>query len=126
LVQELRRLNATIDACPGPCVPEGFARRVRAAAEGKLAGTGRRPARRPAARVLSRLAVAAMVLFGAWFGASLGLSVARTNGVTVEVIGSAADELDMQLGLLSAAPSGSMAEVYLAAADGTEPDGGEQ
>lgn len=121
-LDELKRLNGVLGSLSGMVPPMDFTRRVREAAQ-----------RRPAAPirvspvavlrfngVVTRIAALVMVVAGLWFGAIMGRSLSQGRTAVVETETSESTEFDLQLDPLSAAPSGSVAEVYLAFADQTE------
>ncbi len=114
-LEELRRLDRLLSALPGMDAPEGFARRVRRAAE-----RARRPARlRP---VLARAAAMLVLAAGLWLGYAAGNAASRA------VTGGAGEEpsqYDLPADLLSAAPSGSVAELYLGLTEQESAEGGE-
>ena len=108
-LDELRRLNEALGALPGMDAPLGFARRVRLAAESRSAGARLvvldrlRPALAHAALVL-------VVLAGLWSGLAIGQA---TSGGAPAAEQTVASDLDLPMDLLSAAPAGSLADVYL-------------
>ncbi|MFO8008409.1 MAG: zf-HC2 domain-containing protein [Candidatus Brocadiia bacterium] len=121
-LEELRRLDRSLGALTGMEAPAGFARRVRAAAE-----RAREPVRLfglPVARLRPVLARAAAVLV---LAAGLSLGYIAGNAASHAVTVGTDEELsqyDLPADLLSAAPSGSVAELYLGLAE--EPaEGGE-
>ncbi len=109
-LEELRRLEAALDALPGTYVPAGFARRVREAAQ---AGRVRRM---PFGGTLTRAAAVLMAVAGLYCGVQTGRAVG--GGPAQDV--SATDALDYQADALSAVPTGSLADVYLALGEGEE------
>lgn len=123
-LEGLRRLNRAIESIEATAVPEGFARRVRLAAESTRI-VRPEPAGRPASIFTGALARAAAVLV-AVAGLSVGLAMGRTlggaNGLAAAAQAADDDLLSLQLDALTAAPTGSMGEMFLAFT--TEPEQG--
>jgi anti-sigma factor RsiW len=131
--EDLKALGRLVDELDGMPVPAGFAERVRRSAEtpaDRRAAVVRPLAASPPQSIgslllggtLTRIAAVLMVAFGLWVGLSLGGTVgaAGTAAGGAAVSGTAqssdeeADPLDLPIGSLSAAPAGSLTEVYLA------------
>jgi anti-sigma factor RsiW len=129
-LESLKRLEGLVDGLPGLPAPLGFAERVRRAAVVRPL-----PGLQPQSigsilfgGMLTRVAAVLMVVCGLWMGISLGgtVSSAASAGdgtVVAEETQSSvddADPLDLPVGSLSAAPVGSLTEVYLAMASGDD------
>jgi len=113
----LKQLNQALEAEPGMAVPNGFARRLRAVAEERhVARAGLATSTARLHLVLSRIAAGVVVAAGLWVG---GLMARSTSQGSLDVAPESYEvtEFDLQLAPLSAAPPGSVAEVYLALAD---------
>jgi len=114
-LRELEGLNRAIGAMQGMPTPAGFARRVRlAAATGIPAEAG--PAKWAWGGVLSRVAAMLVAATGIWVGVTLGSTANSVNGY-VDAAGLQEDDLDLQVGAVSAAPAESVAAAYLALLD---------
>ena len=115
-LRDLGELDRALDALEGMPAPVSFARRVRlAAAAGSLAGT-EAPGRARVADVLSRVAAVLIAAVGLWVGVTAGLAANPGNG-NGEAAAFQEDELDLQVGAVSAAPEESLAGAYLALVD---------
>ncbi len=115
-----RELAALLRGVPAPPVPEGFAARLMAAAS-------ERPAAAPASRwrwwnsvpVPMRLAAAAVLAISLSLGALMGRGVARGASESAQADPTAVYGLDF----LADAPSGSLADAYLALASAPAEEG---
>jgi anti-sigma factor RsiW len=133
-LEGLTRLNGLIDGLEEMPVPAGFAARVRRAAVV-------RPFAAPQPQsigsilfggLLTRVAAVLMVVFGLWVGLSMGGAVGSAAGTSdgTAATGVArsstadADPLDLPVGSLSAAPVGSLTEVYLDISGDGQSEGG--
>jgi anti-sigma factor RsiW len=111
----LERLNAALGALEEATVPADFARRVRRAAA--------RPTTRPsepiplgrwaAGRALTRVAALLMAAAGIGVGMALGGSLPRANGPSAQAATAETSAFDFPTDALSAAPAGSVADLYL-------------
>ncbi len=113
-LEELRKLDATLDAVPALTPRPGYADRIVARAEQKLYDRAPSPvggwARvRPA---LARLAAAVVFVMGLWLGGTMAGSLTYSTQTIAET--EEATLIDLQVDSLSAVPSGSVAETYLA------------
>lgn len=118
---ELKQLNLVLGALEGATAPGGFARRVREAAAGPVPMAGARPVGvRLAGRVLTRVAAVLMAAAGLWVGMTMGGAVGLNNGYAAESETAESEDLDLQVDALSAAPVGSVTDVYLAFVSGEE------
>jgi anti-sigma factor RsiW len=113
---ELEDLNRVIATLPGATVPEGFARRVREAAEQsrvlQLEAPGHRV--RLFGDALTRLAAAVMAVAGLAVGMAMGQALPAANSHAPASDVTDSEVLALQTDGLSAVPEGSLSDVYLA------------
>lgn len=121
-LQKLKRLNEAVQSLGGIVPPSDFSRRVRDAAEARRDAIVQfRPlATQRLSWAATRIAALVMVVAGLWFGASMGHSAARSGSAPVDTEIAEVADFNLQLDPLSAAPSGSVAELYLAFAPDIE------
>ena len=119
----MEELAALLRSVPAPPVPEGFAARLMAAARERLAAR-ERPARALASPwrwwtsvpVPMRLAAAAVLVISLSLGALMGWDTARGVAAAPSASAQADPTAVYNLDVLADAPSGSLAEAYLALA----------
>ncbi len=122
-LEALRELDEALGELKGPMVPPDFARRVR-----EKADAGSRPV--PLFRtlpgrlrpMLSRAAAVLVAAAGLWMGLAAGHSAFREAPSPPS---GEAEQFDLPADSLSAAPSGSVADLYLAFLQEGEWEGGE-
>ena len=121
-VAELERLNHAIGSLAGMSVPTGFARRIRKAAERAPIRAGvwslsefMAPGRAPA-----RIAAVVMAAVGLALGVAMAGAVSPSEVSAGETMTAELEGFDLYVDPLSAAPSGSVTEVYLAFTAATE------
>ena len=111
----LEGVNRAIGTLDAATVPEGFARRVREAAEsGRLLRL--QPMRhrvRLFGDALTRIAAVVMAVAGLAVGMAMGRTLWTTNGYTTVEDTSESEVLALQTGVLSVVPEGSVSDVYL-------------
>ena len=113
---ELEGVNRAIGTLAGAAVPEGFARRVREAAESarvlRLETASRRV--RLFGDALTRIAAVVMAVAGLAVGMAMGRTLAASNGYAAQLDPAESEVLALQTDALSAVPEGSVSDVYLA------------
>jgi anti-sigma factor RsiW len=112
---ELEGVNRAIGTMAGAVVPEGFARRVRDAAEPSrmihLDVTSHRV--RLFGDALTRIAAVVMAVAGLAVGLAMGRALPTTNGGTAATDATESQVLALQTDSFSAVPEGSISDVYL-------------
>ena len=119
---DLERLNRAIGTLAGAEAPADFARRVRMAAEDASVRSGivRLSDFLMPGRVHARIAAAAVAAAGVLLGVAMGGSVSPEQALAGETTTAELEGFDLHVDPLSAAPAGSVTEVYLAFAGETQ------
>jgi anti-sigma factor RsiW len=112
---ELETLNRAIGTLPGAAVPDGFAARVRAAAEeGRLLRPGTANRRiRLFGDALTRIAAVLMAVAGLAVGMAMGRTMSAANGYAGASDATESEVLALQTDVLSVIPEGSLSDVFL-------------
>ncbi|NLW49422.1 MAG: hypothetical protein GXY85_01080 [Candidatus Brocadiaceae bacterium] len=110
------RLNRAIGSLPGAKVPDGFARRVRQAAEaGRALRVGRMGRRvRLFGDALTRIAAVFMAVAGVAVGMAMGWTSAAANGHATASDRMESEGIALQTDMPVAMPEDSLSDVYLA------------
>lgn len=113
---ELEGLNRAIATLAGAAVPEGFAARVREAAESgrvlRLDTVNHRV--RLFGDALTRIAAVVMAVAGIAVGLAMGQNLSATSSYAATSETTESEVLALQTDVLSSVPEGSLSDVYLA------------